>query len=87
MGEATNTSHLEKVEHGYENMDYYSVDFKKERGALSSINFITGNNVFCSFSLCPVTLDQLMELEDHTKSVVSLKLVSALFFSPQSFCR
>ncbi|XP_017308124.1 tripartite motif-containing protein 55b isoform X3 [Ictalurus punctatus] len=41
MGEATNTSHLEKVEHGYENMDYYSVDFKKERGALSSINFIT----------------------------------------------
>ncbi|XP_046733237.1 tripartite motif-containing protein 55b isoform X2 [Silurus meridionalis] len=41
MGEATNTSHLEKVEHGYENMDHYSANFKKERGVLSSINFIT----------------------------------------------
>ncbi|MCI4391603.1 hypothetical protein PGIGA_G00136450 [Pangasianodon gigas] len=41
MSEATNTSHLEKVERGYESMDHYSIDFKKERGALSAINFIT----------------------------------------------
>lgn len=60
MGEATNTSHLEKVECGYENMDHYSVDFKKEHRALSAINFITGKNEFCSFSLCPVTLDKLI---------------------------
>ncbi|XP_058231914.1 tripartite motif-containing protein 55b isoform X2 [Hemibagrus wyckioides] len=40
MGEATNTSHLEKVERGYENMDHYFVDFKKERGALNGIKFI-----------------------------------------------
>lgn len=69
MGEATNTSHLEKVERGYENMDYYYVNFKKERGALSAINFITGNNVFCSFSLSPGSLDQLMEFEVYIVSV------------------
>ncbi|KAK3515060.1 hypothetical protein QTP70_004987 [Hemibagrus guttatus] len=40
MGEATNTSHLEKVEHGYEKMNHYSVNFKKERGALNAIKFI-----------------------------------------------
>ncbi|TSK98478.1 Tripartite motif-containing protein 55 [Bagarius yarrelli] len=40
MVEATNTSQLEKVERGYENMDHYLVNFKKERGALSSISFI-----------------------------------------------
>ncbi|XP_060755752.1 tripartite motif-containing protein 55b isoform X1 [Neoarius graeffei] len=44
MGEATNTSHLQKVERGYENMDHYYIDFKKERGALSAINFITDEN-------------------------------------------
>lgn len=40
MGEATKPSQLEKVERGYENMDHYFVNFKKERGALSSISFI-----------------------------------------------
>lgn len=65
MCEATNTSHLEKVERGYENMDHYSVDFKKERVALSAINFITGNRVFCSWSSCPVVLDKLREVEDQ----------------------
>ncbi|KAM9436406.1 tripartite motif-containing protein 55b isoform 2-T2 [Clarias gariepinus] len=41
MIEATNTSHLEKVAYGYENMDHYRVDFKKEHIALNAINFIT----------------------------------------------
>lgn len=69
MGEATNTSHLQKVERGYENMDHYYIDFKKERGALSAINFITGNNVFFSFRLSLVSLDQLMGLEVYIISV------------------
>lgn len=69
MGEATNTSHLQKVERGYENMDHYYIDFKKERGALSAINFITGNNVFFSFCLSLVSLDQLMGLEVYIVSV------------------
>lgn len=72
MSESTNTSHLEKVAHGYESMDHYSVNFKKERRALSAINFITGKNVFCSFSFySAVTLDKLMSLEDHIVSVAS----------------
>lgn len=40
IGEATNTSHLEKVERGYENMDHYAVSFLKEQRALRSIDFI-----------------------------------------------
>lgn len=53
MIEATNTSHLEKVAYGYENMDHYRVDFKKEHIALNAINFITGKNVFHSFNFTP----------------------------------
>lgn len=77
MGESTNTSHLEKVERGYVNMDHYTVNFKKERGALNALNFITGNHVFCSLSLYPDALDKLMGLEDH---IAIWKSVSALFF-------
>uniref|UniRef100_UPI003AAEB7CA tripartite motif-containing protein 55b n=1 Tax=Centroberyx gerrardi TaxID=166262 RepID=UPI003AAEB7CA len=38
--EASSTAHLDKVERGYENMDHYTVDFKKEGTALRSIDFI-----------------------------------------------
>ncbi|XP_026147494.1 tripartite motif-containing protein 55-like isoform X2 [Mastacembelus armatus] len=37
---ASNTSHLAKVERGYEKMDHYDITFKKEAMALRSIDFI-----------------------------------------------
>ncbi|XP_015239859.1 PREDICTED: tripartite motif-containing protein 55 [Cyprinodon variegatus] len=40
IGEASSTTHLDKVESGYEKMDHYKVDFRRERKALSSIDFI-----------------------------------------------
>ncbi|KAM4543470.1 tripartite motif-containing protein 55b [Fundulus diaphanus] len=40
MEEASSTAHLDKVEHGYEKMDHYKVNFRRERQALSSIDFI-----------------------------------------------
>ncbi|XP_017572241.1 tripartite motif-containing protein 55b [Pygocentrus nattereri] len=40
IGEASNKSHLEKVERGYENMDHYTVNFKKESKAIRAIDFI-----------------------------------------------
>ncbi|XP_034025572.1 tripartite motif-containing protein 55b isoform X3 [Thalassophryne amazonica] len=40
IADASSTAHLGKVERGYENMDHYSVDFKKEGKALCSIDFI-----------------------------------------------
>uniref|UniRef100_A0A673NIF7 Tripartite motif-containing protein 54 n=1 Tax=Sinocyclocheilus rhinocerous TaxID=307959 RepID=A0A673NIF7_9TELE len=39
---ASKTSHLERVERGYENMDHYSVSFKIEGRALRSIDFARG---------------------------------------------
>ncbi|XP_003443662.1 tripartite motif-containing protein 55b isoform X1 [Oreochromis niloticus] len=38
--EASSAAHLDKVELGYESMDHYKVDFKKEGKALRSIDFI-----------------------------------------------
>lgn len=81
MGEATNTSHLEEVERGYENMDYYTVNFKKERRALSAINFILGKNMFFSFSLFMLSSDKLIRLKDYNVSVADLKPVWMLLFS------
>ncbi|KAI4884783.1 hypothetical protein NFI96_018748, partial [Prochilodus magdalenae] len=40
IGEASNKSQLEKVERGYENMDHFTVSFKKESRALRAIDFI-----------------------------------------------
>ncbi|KAG7524872.1 tripartite motif-containing protein 55 isoform X1 [Solea senegalensis] len=40
ISEASSTAHLDKVERGYENMDHYSVDFKREGKALRTIDFI-----------------------------------------------
>ncbi|CAJ1082207.1 hypothetical protein L3Q82_004618 [Xyrichtys novacula] len=40
IADASSISHLDKVERGYENMDHYNTNFKKERKALCSINFI-----------------------------------------------
>lgn len=42
IAEASSTAHLEKVERGYENMDHYNIEFKKECKALRSIDFIQG---------------------------------------------
>uniref|UniRef100_A0A3Q3VYU0 RING-type E3 ubiquitin transferase n=1 Tax=Mola mola TaxID=94237 RepID=A0A3Q3VYU0_MOLML len=38
--DATSIEHLDKVERGYENMDHYNVEFKREGQALRSIDFI-----------------------------------------------
>lgn len=40
IADASTTAHLDKVEHGYENMDHFSVEFRKESRALCSIDFI-----------------------------------------------
>ncbi|XP_068437792.1 tripartite motif-containing protein 55-like isoform X1 [Clinocottus analis] len=40
LAEAASTAHLDKVERGYENMDHYTVDFKKEGTALRSLDFL-----------------------------------------------
>ncbi|KAJ8387658.1 hypothetical protein AAFF_G00152080 [Aldrovandia affinis] len=40
IGQASNTSHLDKVERGYENMDHFTASFQREAKALRSIDFI-----------------------------------------------
>nr|XP_015810716.2 tripartite motif-containing protein 55 [Nothobranchius furzeri] len=40
IADASSMSHLDKVERGYEQMNHYSVDFRKERKALRSIDFV-----------------------------------------------
>ncbi|XP_065805191.1 tripartite motif-containing protein 55b isoform X2 [Labrus bergylta] len=40
IAEASSVAHLDKVERGYEKMDHYNCDFKKEGKALRSIDFI-----------------------------------------------
>lgn len=40
--EASSAAHLDKVERGYESMDHYKVNFKKEGKALRDIDFIQG---------------------------------------------
>lgn len=42
ISDASSTAHLDKVERGYENMDHFNVNFKKEGKALRSIDFIQG---------------------------------------------
>uniref|UniRef100_A0A3P8Q6A4 Tripartite motif-containing protein 54 n=1 Tax=Astatotilapia calliptera TaxID=8154 RepID=A0A3P8Q6A4_ASTCA len=38
--EGSDTSHLDKVQHGYENMDHFTANFEHQRRALSDIDFI-----------------------------------------------
>ncbi|XP_047197877.1 E3 ubiquitin-protein ligase TRIM63-like isoform X2 [Hippoglossus stenolepis] len=38
--EGTNTSHLDKLQHGYDNMEHFTANFKLQRQALSGIAFI-----------------------------------------------
>ncbi|KAI3374820.1 hypothetical protein L3Q82_021047, partial [Scortum barcoo] len=38
--EGTNTTHLDKVQHGYENMDHFTANFNCQRRALMSVDFI-----------------------------------------------
>ncbi|XP_059901350.1 tripartite motif-containing protein 55-like isoform X1 [Gadus macrocephalus] len=40
LTDAASTTHLDKVEPGYENMDHFTVSFSRERQALSAIDFI-----------------------------------------------
>ncbi|XP_031706112.1 tripartite motif-containing protein 55b isoform X1 [Anarrhichthys ocellatus] len=40
LAEASSTAHLDKVERGYENMDHYTADFKKEGLALRGLDFL-----------------------------------------------
>ncbi|XP_077480556.1 tripartite motif-containing protein 55b [Stigmatopora argus] len=40
LADACSTSHLDKVERGYENMDHFAADFRHERQVLSSIDFL-----------------------------------------------
>lgn len=42
IADAASTAHLDKVERGYESMDHFKVEFKKEGKALRSIDFIQG---------------------------------------------
>uniref|UniRef100_A0A3B3X7S5 Tripartite motif-containing protein 54 n=1 Tax=Poecilia mexicana TaxID=48701 RepID=A0A3B3X7S5_9TELE len=42
---ASSTAHLDKVERGYEKMDHYKVDFRRERKALGSLDFIRGEGM------------------------------------------
>uniref|UniRef100_A0A667XCQ7 Tripartite motif-containing protein 54 n=1 Tax=Myripristis murdjan TaxID=586833 RepID=A0A667XCQ7_9TELE len=59
IADASSISHLDKVERGYENMDHYSVNFKKEGKALRSIDFIQGDGTeiaMIAVSLLPARL-------------------------------
>ncbi|XP_018534545.1 E3 ubiquitin-protein ligase TRIM63 isoform X2 [Lates calcarifer] len=38
--EGTNTSHLDKLQHGYENMDHFTANFDRQRRALTNVDFI-----------------------------------------------
>ncbi|XP_022622094.1 E3 ubiquitin-protein ligase TRIM63-like isoform X2 [Seriola dumerili] len=38
--EGTNTSHLDKLQHGYENMEHFTANFDRQRRALSNVDFI-----------------------------------------------
>ncbi|XP_076837839.1 tripartite motif-containing protein 55a isoform X2 [Brachyhypopomus gauderio] len=40
VSESKNTSHLEKLERGYENMDHFTANFQSERRAILNIDFI-----------------------------------------------
>ena len=40
MVEGTNTSHLDKLERGYENMSHFSAHLERERRALQTIHFL-----------------------------------------------
>lgn len=42
IADASSTAHLDKVDRGYESMDHFKVEFKKEGKALRSIDFIQG---------------------------------------------
>lgn len=42
IADASSTEHLDNVERGYENMDHFTVEFRKESKALRSIDFVQG---------------------------------------------
>lgn len=40
IAEGTVTSHLEKIQHGYEKMDHFTANFDRQRTALMNVDFI-----------------------------------------------
>lgn len=44
--EGTNTSHLDKVQHGYEKMDHFTVNVERQRRALVKVDFAKGAERF-----------------------------------------
>ncbi|XP_040911732.1 E3 ubiquitin-protein ligase TRIM63-like isoform X2 [Toxotes jaculatrix] len=38
--EGTNMSHLDKLQHGYENMEHFTTNFERQRQALANVDFI-----------------------------------------------
>lgn len=40
IAEGTDTSHLDKVQHGYEKMEHFTVNFECQRRALMKVDFI-----------------------------------------------
>uniref|UniRef100_A0A672I6X3 Tripartite motif-containing protein 54 n=1 Tax=Salarias fasciatus TaxID=181472 RepID=A0A672I6X3_SALFA len=45
--EGTSTSHLDKVQRGYENMDHFTANFELQRKALSQVDFIKRKLLHC----------------------------------------
>lgn len=48
--EGTNMSHLDKVQHGYENMEHFTVSVERQRRALANVDFIKGAERLTSLS-------------------------------------
>lgn len=40
--QGTNTSHLDKVQLGYEKMEHFTIDVERQRRALVKVDFIKG---------------------------------------------
>ncbi|XP_060761918.1 E3 ubiquitin-protein ligase TRIM63-like [Neoarius graeffei] len=70
IAEGKNTSYLEKLEHGYENMDHFIASFEHERRAILNIDFTRDDN--------EAGHDHDEEEEDHEDEVVNDTCVSGL---------
>ncbi len=53
--QGTDTSHLDKIQHGYEKMEHFTADFGHQRRALMSIDFIKRKKQRTSSSNRPIT--------------------------------
>ncbi|KAG7272297.1 hypothetical protein CRUP_014182, partial [Coryphaenoides rupestris] len=57
LTEASSTVHLDKVEHGYELMHHFQVNFSRERKALLAIDFAEGGCHGYAFPNAPLRTD------------------------------